>query len=244
MIYRRITKRFFTIGNRAHGTVVANYFVFFDLRDGSYRSIEINDVESQICNSIMLCDSASNIMGVSPAISTYNYHHKFGDVVGAGSAMKIPCRMWFPSLVRYLRARIRAQSLYNSYDLGLIKTLIAGTHAEVDNLSEYKLATIEVYARIFKTFHTILSPNATCLISSISGLLFFQYNDIQTSIIFGVKVDPFRAHCWLEWNKMIINEPESVVAEYSPIFVIKGSSTDDVGEGVESGPCTDRMAGG
>lgn len=216
-----ITKKFFSVDNRIHGTVIDNHFVFLDLRDGSYKSIKMADIESQIRDSIMLCDSSSSINGASSVISSYDYHHKFGDVVGAGSAKKIPCKMWLSSLTHYLRAYIRARSLYDSYDLGLIKTLIADTHEKIDKLTESRLATIEVYAQIFKAVHAILSPNANCLVSSIAGLLFFQYNNIQTSIVFGVKIDPFRAHCWLEWNKKIVNESESVSVEYSPIFVVK-----------------------
>jgi hypothetical protein len=63
-----------------------------------------------------------------------------------------------------------------------------------------------------------LSPN--CLSDSLA-LLHWLGPAIGLRLIFGVKLDPFAAHCWVQLHQLLINERPDQVASFRPVRVIE-----------------------
>ena len=63
-----------------------------------------------------------------------------------------------------------------------------------------------------------LSPN--CLSDSLA-LLHWLGSASGLRLIFGVKLDPFAAHCWVQLNQLLINERPDQVASFRPVRVIE-----------------------
>jgi hypothetical protein len=42
---------------------------------------------------------------------------------------------------------------------------------------------------------------------------------LSCELWFGVKVEPFRAHCWLQWGDVAIDDDPGIVGTYTPIMV-------------------------
>ncbi len=63
-----------------------------------------------------------------------------------------------------------------------------------------------------------LKPN--CLPDSLALAAFLFRRDIGCQLVFGVKLDAFAAHCWLEIDGAVLNESADSVAGFTPIMVI------------------------
>jgi hypothetical protein len=63
-----------------------------------------------------------------------------------------------------------------------------------------------------------LAPN--CLTDSLALAAFLSRRSVAWQLVFGVKLDPFAAHCWLQNDEAVINDAADSVATFTPIMVI------------------------
>lgn len=59
-----------------------------------------------------------------------------------------------------------------------------------------------------------------CLFDSLALLLFLLRHGIRCNWIFGVKEDPFAAHCWLQLGSIVLNEHLDRARLYTPIMMV------------------------
>lgn len=59
-----------------------------------------------------------------------------------------------------------------------------------------------------------------CLFDSLALLLFLLRRGIRARWIFGVKEDPFAAHCWLQIGPVVLNEHLDRAKLYTPIMMV------------------------
>lgn len=62
-----------------------------------------------------------------------------------------------------------------------------------------------------------LSPN--CLVDSLALSAFLSRRGVRSDLVFGVKLDPFAAHCWLQDDRAVLNDGADSVAAFTPILV-------------------------
>lgn len=66
-----------------------------------------------------------------------------------------------------------------------------------------------------------LVPVATnCLTDSVALAAFLRRRKIGCDLVFGVKLDPFAAHCWLQTDEAVLNDAADKVAAFTPIMVV------------------------
>lgn len=58
-----------------------------------------------------------------------------------------------------------------------------------------------------------------CLPRALVTALFLRDHDIVVDFVFGVRAHPFDAHCWLEWNGMVVDDELDRVRHYTPIAI-------------------------
>lgn len=63
-----------------------------------------------------------------------------------------------------------------------------------------------------------LAPN--CLTDSLALASFLSRRAVGWKLVFGVKLDPFAAHCWLQDDEVVLNDAEDSVTTFTPIMVI------------------------
>lgn len=63
-----------------------------------------------------------------------------------------------------------------------------------------------------------LTPN--CLTDSLALSTFLVRRNIRCDLVFGVKLDPFAAHCWLQDQDGILNDSADSVTTFTPILAI------------------------
>jgi hypothetical protein len=73
------------------------------------------------------------------------------------------------------------------------------------------------FARLRPLFYTLRSA---CLLDSLTLLHFLGVEGIHPDWVFGVKTDPFDAHCWVQHGEVLLNDIPDRVRQYSPILVV------------------------
>jgi hypothetical protein len=59
-----------------------------------------------------------------------------------------------------------------------------------------------------------------CLFDSLALLYYLQAFELRPSWVFGVRSEPFDAHCWLQTGETVVNDSLEKVAAYAPILVV------------------------
>lgn len=86
---------------------------------------------------------------------------------------------------------------------------------EADPARLRSLAT--AFARLRPLFYTLRSA---CLLDSLTLLHFLSAEGIHPDWVFGVKTEPFDAHCWVQYGEVLLNDVPDRVRQYSPILVV------------------------
>ena len=63
-----------------------------------------------------------------------------------------------------------------------------------------------------------MAPN--CLTDSLALASFLSRRSVSWQLVFGVKLDPFAAHCWLQDDGAVLNDAADSVSTFTPILVI------------------------
>jgi hypothetical protein len=78
-------------------------------------------------------------------------------------------------------------------------------------------ALVTAFARLRPLFYTLRSA---CLLDSLTLLHFLSAEGIHPDWVFGVKTEPFDAHCWVQQGELLLNDIPDRVRQYSPILVV------------------------
>lgn len=76
---------------------------------------------------------------------------------------------------------------------------------------------IAAFVRLRPLFYTL---RAACLLDSLTLLHFLSAEGIHPDWVFGVKTDPFDAHCWVQHGELVLNDLPDRVRQYSAILVV------------------------
>lgn len=81
-------------------------------------------------------------------------------------------------------------------------------------------ASIESVLSCFRSAALIMSPRDQCLQWSISTALRLLGHGHSPTLVFGVAMYPFRAHCWVQNGDRVLNDSVENVRQFEPILVI------------------------
>jgi len=76
---------------------------------------------------------------------------------------------------------------------------------------------VTAFARLRPLFYTLRSA---CLLDSLTLLHFLSAEGIHPDWVFGVKTEPFDAHCWVQQGELLLNDVPDRVRQYSPILIV------------------------
>lgn len=78
-------------------------------------------------------------------------------------------------------------------------------------------ALVSAFTRLRPLFYTL---RLACLLDSLTLVHFLAAEDIHPDWVFGVKTEPFDAHCWVQHGDAVLNDAPDRVRQYSPILVV------------------------
>jgi hypothetical protein len=73
-------------------------------------------------------------------------------------------------------------------------------------------------ARGFARARLFLPATRLCVPDSIALARSVWRRGIAADLYFGVRLDPFAAHCWLQHEDLLLSDPLNFVADYTPVF--------------------------
>jgi hypothetical protein len=73
-------------------------------------------------------------------------------------------------------------------------------------------------AQRFRAARLLIPIQPNCLLDSLSLSSFLSRRGLRASLIFGVKLDPFAAHCWLQTAGAIVNDGADTVTAFTPVL--------------------------
>ena len=80
--------------------------------------------------------------------------------------------------------------------------------------------TANALTNSFRQFRPWYPRNYLCLFDSLALMLFLVGSGIRVQWVFGVREDPFGAHCWIQCGPVVLNEYLDRTYLYTPIMVV------------------------
>ena len=72
----------------------------------------------------------------------------------------------------------------------------------------------------FRAARRLVPVAPSCLIDLLALAAFLASRGIRADLVFGVKLDPFAAHCWLQNQRAILNDAADAVTDFTPIMAV------------------------
>lgn len=75
-------------------------------------------------------------------------------------------------------------------------------------------------ASIYRRVRPYLYRSRLCLYDTFVFYFFSSIYGISPSLVFGVTVEPFEAHCWAQYGSLILNDVPQRTGKYTPIMIL------------------------
>lgn len=129
---------------------------------------------------------------------------------GSRPALLDVLRVWALSL-RYRRA-VRRQA---------IQTVIAKQRRLHADRTERAGTAAPALVQRFLRARALVPIKPVCLQDSLALRAWLAAHGAQSSLVLGVRLDPFAAHCWVQNGETVLNDAADRVAPYTPILVVE-----------------------
>lgn len=73
---------------------------------------------------------------------------------------------------------------------------------------------------VFHQLRRLFPANRLCLFDSLALLEFLARYDIYPTWVFGVRLEPWSAHCWIQQGPFAFNEDVEQTSSYTPIMTV------------------------
>lgn len=104
------------------------------------------------------------------------------------------------------------------------RRLKVGLEMAVKDIRRRKPVTIPTdphrHVARFRATRRLVPVATNCLTDSLALSAFLARRNIGHDLVFGVKLDPFAAHCWLQNDQAVLNDAADTVAAFTPILVV------------------------
>ena len=117
-------------------------------------------------------------------------------------------------LVSYLRARAQIRSKAFLRD---------GRSSELQLLPDISLSAlseVRKFARLFLLLSIGVFPKNSCLLKALTLRNCLKQKGIHTTLVFGVCVQPFRAHCWLSYGNLVLTDRLDTIEAYGRLVAL------------------------
>lgn len=207
--------------------IIDGHAVFMDERSDSYFMLEGPDEEHFL----------SSVAGGRPLLADKRLHDAFAidgapaEIVHAEcpdperSVVEEASRGQGPAFAEIIRI---ARLVHNTRAL-LAKRPIERILADVvtggrcDEEDGGSLERVIGDASRFMTARRLVPIKANCLLDSLALLRWLGPAKRFTLLVFGAKLSPFAAHCWLQADDLLLNDRLETVARFRPVRVVRCS---------------------
>ncbi|QNA83754.1 lasso peptide biosynthesis B2 protein [Sphingomonas sp. So64.6b] len=105
---------------------------------------------------------------------------------------------------------------------------IAGLGRVLHNLEQRKASDVRprpkadllATATAFHQASLLASPLDQCLVRSLAIARRLAMVGFRPDLVIGVKLQPFAAHCWVQYETLLLNDRADMVRDFTPILVV------------------------
>ncbi len=124
-------------------------------------------------------------------------------------------------VVRAITYQISAELSLRYSSFAAVKFKLAKRSAQVRGCS-HQLPHEEIakIAAAFERTSLVLASADRCLVRSLALMSMMHARGIAPRLIFGVRTNPFSAHCWVQFRDVVLNDSAEHARLFVPILVI------------------------
>lgn len=75
-------------------------------------------------------------------------------------------------------------------------------------------------AAVYRRARLYVPVDMCCLLDSVAMTKFLRRRQLHAHVVFGVALDPFSAHCWVQVDDLVLNDTVGNVNSHTPIRVV------------------------
>lgn len=75
-------------------------------------------------------------------------------------------------------------------------------------------------AAVYRRARLYVPVEMRCLLDSIAMARFLRRRELDVHVVFGVALDPFSAHCWVQAADLVLNDTVGNVSSHTPIRIV------------------------
>jgi hypothetical protein len=123
-------------------------------------------------------------------------------------------------LVRFFRAGFTATRNLKHRSLEDVVKAIAQRTLGRRDAAELDLPQVRRLVGTFVSLRSYFPRSYLCLFDSLALLEFLAFYEQFPTWVFGVNGNPFAAHCWVQYDSIVLNDTVESVAGYTPIMAV------------------------
>jgi hypothetical protein len=82
------------------------------------------------------------------------------------------------------------------------------------------LATARMVASAFATASLLVRKTDQCLPRALAGRVLCARAGLASTLVFGVRLEPFAAHCWVQWDEYVLIGDFEEARMFTPILMV------------------------
>ena len=131
-----------------------------------------------------------------------------------------PIREGFLPFATICASLISATLSLHFTPIGLIVDAIKKRKYALPSISPLEQDSAARLTGVFLNYRPLFPSDYRCLFDSLALIRFLSRFDLYPDWVFGVRGDPFNAHCWIQAGALVLNDDLEHVLHYTPIMTV------------------------
>ena len=138
------------------------------------------------------------------------------------SALDLPLARARPSAGSVAEAWWRLVQMRRQLRQGRLASMIEALRASKrhNGSSEHSPEKAETLAATFIAARRMVPIAPNCLPDSLALSFYHARRALHPELVFGVKLDPFAAHCWVQTDRLVLNDSRDTIDGFVPVLVV------------------------
>lgn len=81
-------------------------------------------------------------------------------------------------------------------------------------------ASVEEAVRAFQATRALVPIERSCLLDSLALLDWLGDAARHAELVFGVRMDPFGAHCWVQTDRLLLTDANDTIGTFVPVLSV------------------------
>jgi hypothetical protein len=122
--------------------------------------------------------------------------------------------------INFLSSIVRVRQQFKKHSLESMTHNIVARRYSAASRSRVDIPREICLVSVFNLWRSCYPRPYVCLFDSICLLDFLAQYALFPRLVFGVNAEPFQAHCWLQEDRMVLNDTVERVSAYTPIMSV------------------------